>query len=70
MNELTTQEMEQASGGILPLIGLALAVAGKVTATGPVGWAIGSAGLVLATYQAMETYAPNPMQNAGGCPAP
>ena len=29
MNELTSQEMEQASGGLLPLVGVALAVAGK-----------------------------------------
>lgn len=70
MKELTTQELEQASGGWLPLVGVALALAGKATATGPVSWAVGSASLVLATYQAMETYAPNPMQNAGWCPAP
>ena len=73
MNELTTQEMEQTSGGFLPLVGVALAVASKVTATGPAGWAISSAGLVLASYQAMETYAPNPFGQTGTggfCPAP
>ena len=73
MNELTTQEMEQASGGLLPLIGLAVAVVGKVTASGPVGWAAGSAGLVLASYQAMEAYAPNPFEQTGTggyCPVP
>ena len=53
MRELTVQEMDQASGGILPLIGLAIAVAGKVGGSaGVVGWAVGSAGLVLASFEA------------------
>ncbi len=61
MNELTTQEMEQASGGWLPLVGVALAAAGKAASSGPVGWAVGSAGLVLATYQAAQHYGGNGM---------
>lgn len=56
MNELTSQEMQQASGGWLPLVGVALAVAGKVTATGPATWAVSSASLILGVYQAAEHY--------------
>ncbi|MCY3792860.1 MAG: class IIb bacteriocin, lactobin A/cerein 7B family [Gammaproteobacteria bacterium] len=73
MNELTTQEMEQTSGGIWPIVGLALAVAGKTTASGPVGWAVGSASVVLASYQFAEAYWPQPagQQATGGyCPVP
>lgn len=73
MNELTTQEMEQASGGIWPIVGFALAVAGKVTASGPVSWAASSASLALASYQLMDAYAPKigQQQAVGGfCPAP
>ena len=52
MRELTFDDMDQASGGILPVIGFALAVAGKVGGGGgAVGWAIGSASLVLASYE-------------------
>lgn len=53
MRTLTTQEMEQAGGGILPLIGFGLALAGKLSGSaGVAGWAVGSASLVLATYEA------------------
>ena len=52
MQELTVQELDQASGGILPLIGFAIALVSKVGgSTGVVGWAASSAGLVLATYE-------------------
>jgi len=51
MKELTTQEMEQTSGGWGPIVGFALAVVGKATSSGPVGWAASSAGLILGTYQ-------------------
>ena len=61
MNELTTQEMEQASGGLLPLVGVALAFAGKATATGPVSYGIGAASAILAVYQAAEHYGGNGM---------
>lgn len=51
MRELTLQEKEEVGGGILPLIGFGLAVAGKVTAGGGVtGWAISSASLILGSY--------------------
>jgi len=47
--------MDQTSGGILPLIGVALALAGKVSGSaGVAGWAIGSASLVLGTYEAAK----------------
>ena len=52
MRELTVQEMDQASGGILPLLGFVIAVAGKVAGTGTAtGWAISSAGVLLGSYQ-------------------
>lgn len=56
MKELAIHEMEQASGGIWPIVGVALAVVGKATSSGPVSWAASSASLVLATYQAAEHY--------------
>ena len=54
MRELTQNEIEQVDGGILPLIAWGLAVGGKVVATNLAGWAIGSAALIVATYQAAE----------------
>ena len=52
MRTLTVQEMDQTSGGILPLIGFALALAGKVAGSaGVTTWAVGSASLVLATFE-------------------
>lgn len=65
MNELTSQEMEQASGGWLPLVGVALAVAGKATATGPVSYGIGLASATLAIYQAAEYYGGNGLGSGG-----
>ena len=76
MKELTTQELDQASGGFLPLIGLGLAVVGKFTATGPVTWAVGSAGMVTSVYQTAEYFGPHsqtgtqPTGVGGFCPAP
>ena len=54
MKELTTQEMERASGGFWPLVGFALALIGKAGARGPGGWATGSASLVMGTYEGAE----------------
>lgn len=52
MRTLSAQEMDQTSGGILPLIGFGLALAGKLAGSaGVAGWAVGSASLVLATYE-------------------
>lgn len=65
MNELTTQEMEQASGGLLPLVGVALAFAGKATAGGPVSYAIGVASTTLAIYQAAQHYGGNGLGSGG-----
>ncbi len=49
--ELTDDEMQQAGGGILPVIGFGLALAGKASGSaGVVGWAIGSASLIVASY--------------------
>ena len=66
MNELTTQEMEQTSGGLLPLVGVALAVAGKASAGGPVSYAVGAASVVLAVYQAAEHYGGNGLGSMNG----
>ena len=53
MRELTVQEMDQASGGILPLIGFGFALAGKVGGTTTVvAWAVSSASLIPGTYEA------------------
>ena len=52
MQQLTAQEMDQAGGGILPLIGFGLALAGKLGGSaGVVSWAVGSASLVLASFE-------------------
>lgn len=56
MRELNDAELAATSGGVLPLIGVGLALAGKLMAPGIGSWAIGSASLILATYQAAETY--------------
>ena len=54
MRELTDNEIEQVDGAILPLIAFGLAVGSKLIATNLVGWAIGSASLIVATYQAAD----------------
>ncbi len=54
MRELTVQEMDQASGGILPLIGFAIALVSKVTGSTGVAWAVSSAGLILGTFEAAK----------------
>ena len=51
-HELTDEELQQAGGGILPVIGFGLALAGKASGSaGVVGWAISSSSLVLASYE-------------------
>ena len=60
MRELTIQEREEASGGILPFVVFGLAVAGKAIGGGGVaGWAVGSASLIIASYQLAEAYGPS-----------
>ena len=55
MQPITIEASEEATGGVLPLVGFGLALAGKLTATGGVTtWAIGSGSLILATYQTAE----------------
>ena len=65
MRELTKNEMDQASGGFLPLVGFGLALLGKVTgSTGVLGWAVGSTSLIIGTYQAAEwVYSSNHSNN-------
>ncbi len=55
MHELSQQELEQAGGGILPVVGFGLALAGKVAgSSGVATWAVSSAGLILSTYEAAK----------------
>ena len=51
MQELTAEEMDQASGGFLPVVGFALSLAGHVSGfTSVTSWAISSGGLILGSY--------------------
>ncbi len=55
MRELNQQEMDEASGGIVPLIGFAVALAGHLSGvTGVTTWAISSVGLIAGTYSAAQ----------------
>ena len=55
MQELTMNDIEQANGGILPLVGFALSLAGKVSGSaGVIGWGISSASLVLGSFEAAK----------------
>ena len=72
MRTLNAQEMDAASGGLIPLavVGFALAVASKVTAGGTAtGWAVSSAGLIVGSY-GLAAHFLGPKLNpaaAGGC---
>ena len=53
MRELNAQEMEEVSGGFLPLVAFALSFAGHIAGfSGPATWAISSAGLIASAYGA------------------
>ena len=53
MRELTAQEIEEVSGGFLPLVAFALSFAGHLAGfSGPITWAISSAGLIASTFAA------------------
>jgi lactobin A/cerein 7B family class IIb bacteriocin len=54
MRELTVEEVKQVDGGILPIIAFGVALGGKLTATSLAGWAFGSAGLIIGTYEAAK----------------
>ncbi len=54
MRELTVQEMDQASGGILPVVGLILAVGSAVVRHRVAAWVINGAGIALAGYGAAK----------------
>ena len=55
VQELTYDELDQASGGFLPVIGFALSLAGHVAgSTGPVTWAISSGGLIVGSWSLAE----------------
>lgn len=67
MRELTLQEKGEVGGGILPLIGFALAVAGKATSGGGVvGWAVTSASLVAASYGLADYFLGGKTNACGG----
>ena len=60
MRELNQQEMDEASGGIVPLIGFAVALAGHLSGfTGVTTWAISSIGLIAGTFGAAQYLAAN-----------
>ncbi|MCZ6643193.1 MAG: class IIb bacteriocin, lactobin A/cerein 7B family [Gammaproteobacteria bacterium] len=53
MRELNAQEIEEVSGGFLPLVAFGLSFAGHLAGfSGPITWAISSAGLILSTIGA------------------
>ena len=53
--QLNDAELEQAGGGVLPLVGLALSVAGKVSgSSGVIGWAISSTSVIVSTFEAAK----------------
>lgn len=53
MRELNAQEMEEVSGGFLPLVAFALSFAGHMAGfSGPLTWALSSAGLIASAYGA------------------
>ncbi|MDP6377510.1 MAG: class IIb bacteriocin, lactobin A/cerein 7B family [Pseudomonadales bacterium] len=56
MRELTANEIEATTGGVLPIVGIGIAIASKLSATGLAGWALSSAGLILSSYQVAEHY--------------
>ena len=55
MRELTFDDMNQASGGILPLIPVAIAV-GSTFAKGGVAYFLGGVGIGMAAHQAYDHY--------------
>ena len=53
MRELNAQEVEEVSGGFLPLVAFGLSFAGHLAGfSGPVTWALSSAGLLASTFAA------------------
>ncbi len=53
MRELNAQEIEEVSGGFLPLVAFGLSFAGHIAGfSGPLAWAISSAGLIASTIGA------------------
>ncbi len=54
MRELNSSEIDEVSGGIVPLLGLAVAAYSQFTATSFVGAMVARAGLGLAVYSAGE----------------
>lgn len=71
MRELTIQERAEVNGGslIVAAIGFGVALAGKVFAGGTAtGWAIGSAGLMVASYSLYDAVVTNKGAGGGYCP--
>ena len=53
MRELSEQEMDEASGGFVSLIGFGVALIGHLAGfSGPAMWALSSVGLIASTYGA------------------
>ena len=55
MRELTFDDMDQASGGVLPFVPVAIAIAGTF-AKGGAGYFLGGVGIGMAAHQAYDHY--------------
>ena len=55
MRELTYDDMDQASGGVLPLIALGVAV-GSTVAKGGTAWFLGGVGIGMAANSVWDYY--------------
>lgn len=55
MQELTQEEMSESAGGVVPVVGFVVAVAGHAAGFSGVGtWALSSASLITASYGLAE----------------
>ena len=69
MNELTCNEIDEVSGGFPIAVPIVIALAGKFATKGVAGWAIGSAGLIVTTYEVAEHFGPGRIgPGVGGTP--
>ena len=51
MRELNAQEIDEVSGGFLPVVAFAISLGGHLAGfSGPITWGLSSAGLVLSSF--------------------
>ncbi|WP_293749601.1 class IIb bacteriocin, lactobin A/cerein 7B family [uncultured Paraglaciecola sp.] len=60
MRELNLSEIKEVNGGVVPLIGVAVAIAGHAAARTLGAWVISRVGTIVAVYSAAEAYGPKP----------